>query len=165
MGEHKPVRLTSPTNAWALGAQAISFLIPLLAVVGVYDPAALGEISPVLSDVWQWVLLLFAVIAATATLLLEYTLGNGRRMESVLSIEMVSTAIVSLCYLILFGALVDQYGFLANPLTQLIIGGLGLTALGRVAQILWDRWKYHRARSARPIHIARVEAIANPKES
>ncbi|WP_292729582.1 hypothetical protein [Microbacterium sp. UBA837] len=165
MGEHKAIRLTSPTNAWALGAQAISFLIPLLAVTGVYDPAALGEISPVLSEVWQWVLLVFAAVAATATLLLEYTLGDGRRMESVLSIEMVATAVVALCYLILFGALVDQYGFLSNPLTQLIIGGLGLTAAGRVGQILWERWKYHRAKKSRPVHIARVEAIASPKES
>ncbi|QLD10880.1 hypothetical protein [Microbacterium oleivorans] len=161
MTESKPVRLTSPANAWALGAQLIALLIPVLSVVEIYQPIALEAISIPLADTWQWLLFVGASISLLASLLMRGALGSGNRMRAVLRLEGVATAIVSLCFGLLWAALVREYGFGANPLTQLLVGGLGLVALGRVGQILWDLWRYRRALNAG--QTARVEAIAQPK--
>lgn len=52
MTEPKPVRVTSPTNAWALAAQLIAFLVPVLSVAEIYQPVALEAISVPLADAW-----------------------------------------------------------------------------------------------------------------
>lgn len=163
MIEHKPVRLASPDNAWAVGAMAISFLIPVMSVAEIYQPIALEAWSVTVADIWQWVLFLAAALALTMTFLMKPALGHGRRMQAVQRVEALATAVVALCYLLLWGALVHEYGFGANPLTQLLVGGLGITATGRVVQILWGLVKYRRALAAG--HTTQVEAIAQPKET
>jgi hypothetical protein len=163
MTETKPVRWSSPANAWAIGAQLIAFLIPVLSVLELYQPVALEAVSIPLADAWQWMLFLTAGISLGASLLMQVVLGAGSRMRAVLRLEGVATAIVSLCMGALWGALVHEYGIGANPLTQLLVGGLGLAAAGRVGQILWELRKYRRA--LRAGQVATVEAIAQPKET
>lgn len=161
MTETKVLRWTSSGNAWALGAQSISLLIPVLTVVGVYDPIALAAIGAWVAETWQWVLLVTAAVSISATLVMHLVAGDGTQMQAVARVEGIATAIVAVCYFALWAALVREYGFAANPLTQLLVGGLGLAALARVAQILWDSWRYRRA--LRRGLTARVEAIAQPK--
>lgn len=159
----KPVRLTSPTNAWAIAAQVISLSIPVLSVVEIYQPVALEAISIPIADMWQWSLLVTAVISLAASLVMQFAIGDGARMRAVLHVEAIATGIVSLCFFALWAALVREYGLAANPLTQLLVGGLGLAALGRVGQILWELWKYRRALRAGVT--ASVEAIAQTKDT
>lgn len=163
MDEPKPVRLTSPDNAWAAGAMVISAGIPVLSVVEVYQPVALEAWSTLLADVWQWVLLVAAGIAITTLPLMKSADGHGSRMRAVQRVEAAATGIVALCYLLLWGALVHEYGFGANPLTQLMVGGLGLTAAIRVGQIIWGLVRYRRA--LRDGRTTNVEAIAQSKET
>lgn len=163
MDEPKPVRLTSPDNAWAAGAMVISAGIPVLSVAEVYQPVALEAWSLVLADVWQWVLLAAAVLALTTLPLMKRAEGHGRRMAAVQRVEALSTGIVAVCYLLLWGALVHEYGFGANPLTQLLVGGLGVTATIRVVQIIWGLARYRRA--LRVGRTTNVEAIAQAKET
>lgn len=163
MTESKPVRWSSPANAWATGAQLIAFLIPVLSVLEVYQPVALEAVSVPLADAWQWLLFVTAGISLAASLAMQLVLGSGNRMRAVVRLEGVATAIVSLCFAALWAALVREYGFGANPLTQLLVSGLGLAAAGRVGQILWELRKYRRA--LRAGQTAHVEAIAQPKET
>ncbi|MGA6128843.1 MULTISPECIES: hypothetical protein [unclassified Microbacterium] len=163
MSDTKPVRWSSTTNAWATGAQIISLLIPVLSVVEIYQPVALEAIGIVVADAWQWVLLVAATISLAASLVMQFALGDGSRMRAVVRVEAVATGLVALCFLFLWHALVDEYGFAANPLTQLLVGGLGLAAAGRVGQIVWDLWKYRRA--LRFGRTTSVEAIAQPKDT
>lgn len=158
----KPVRLSSTTNAWATGAQLISVMIPVLSVIEVYQPIALEAVSVLLADLWQWLLFIMATIAITASFGMQFAIGDGARMRAVLRVEAVATGTVAICFGALWAALVREYGFAANPLTQLLVGGLGLAAAARVGQIIWDLRKYRRA--LRTGHIAHVEAIAQPKE-
>ncbi|WP_295821532.1 hypothetical protein [uncultured Microbacterium sp.] len=163
MDEPKPVRLTSPDNAWAAGAMLISTGIPILSVAEVYQPVALEAWSHLLADVWQWVLLVAAVVAFSTLPLMKRAEGHGNRMRAVQRVEAVATAVVSLCYLLLWGALVHEYGFGSNPLTQLMVAGLGITAGVRVVQIVRGLGRYRRAlRAGRTTH---VEAIAQSKET
>lgn len=163
MDEPKPVRLTSPDNAWAAGAMVISTGIPVLSVAEIYQPLALEAWSTVLADAWQWVLLLAAIVALATLPLMKRAEGHGHRMRAVQRIEAVVTGVVSLCYMLLWAALVHEYGFGANPLTQLMVGGLGVTAAVRVAQIVRGLARYRRAlRAGRTTH---VEAIAQSKET
>lgn len=163
MTEPKPVRVTSPTNAWALAAQLIAFLIPVLSVAEIYQPVALEAISVPLADAWQWLLFVMAGLSLSASLLMLRDLGGGNRIRATLRLEGATTAIVAICFGVLWAALVREYGFGANPLTQLLVGGLGLAALARVAQIIYELWKIRRAlRSGQTAH---VEAIAQPKET
>lgn len=160
----KPVRWSSTANAWAIAAQVIAFLIPVLSIAEIYQPTALEAISVVVADVWQWLLLVTAIISLAASLgMTPFAVGNGTRMRGVLRIEAIGTGTIAICLGILWAALVREYGFAANPLTQLLVGGLGLAAAGRVGQIVWDLRKYRRALKAG--HIATVEAIAQPKET
>lgn len=163
MTESKPVRVTSPTNAWALAAQLIALLIPVLSVAEIYQPVALEAISIPLADAWQWLLLGTAALSLAASLLMLRDLGGGERIRATLRLEGVTTAIVSLCFIVLWAALVREYGFGANPLTQLLVGGLGIAALARVAQIIYELGKIRSA--LRSGHTAHVEAIAQPKET
>lgn len=163
MMEPQPVRFTSPTNAWALAAQLIAFLIPVLAVLEIYQPVALEAISVPIADAWQWLLFCTAGIALAASLTMPRVAGSGNRMRAVARLEGVATAVVAFCLAALWGALVREYGIGANPLTQLLVGGLGLAAAGRVAQILWELRKYRRA--LRAGQTAHVEAIVQPKET
>jgi hypothetical protein len=163
MSEPRPVRWVSPANAWAIGAQVIAFLVPVLVVTGVYDPLAMTELNQPLAEVWQWVMLVAAVLASSSTLLMHLALGDGSRMRSVVTVEAISTTVVASSFALLFGALVWKYGFLANPLTQLLVAGLAVTALGRVGQIVWELRKYRRALAAG--RITRVEALAQAKET
>lgn len=161
MDEPRPVRLTSPDNAWAAGAMVISAGIPFLSVAELYQPVALEAWSHVLADVWQWVLLVAALLALSTLVLMKAADGHGNRMQAVQRVEAVATGIVSLCYLLLWAALAKEYGFGANPLTQLLVGGLGVTAAIRVGQIVWGLARYRRA-----LKIGRttnVEAIAQAK--
>lgn len=163
MDEPKAVRLTSPDNAWAAGAMLISLGIPVLSVVELYQPVALEAWGTLLADVWQWVLLVAAGIALSTLPLMKRAEGHGSRMRAVQRVEALATAVVSLAYLLLWAALVHEYGFGANPLTQLLVCGLGITAAVRVAQIVWGLARYRRAlRSGRTTH---VEAIAQSKET
>jgi len=163
MTDRKPLRWSSPGNAWAIGALALSFAIPVLSVTEVYQPVALEAISVILADAWQWVLLVTVMIALASALSMPLALDNGSRMQALVMVEGVATIIVSACYVLLWISLVRQYGFAANPLTQVLVLGLGLTALGRVGQITWQSWRYRRAlRSGYTTH---TEAIAQPKET
>ncbi len=163
MTEPKPVRWSSPTNAWATSAQIISLAIPVLSVAEIYQPIALEAISRPLADVWQWSLLVTAALSLTASIVMQFAIGDGARMRAVVRLEGIATSVVALCLGALWGALVREYGFAANPLTQLLVGGLGLAAMARVVQICWDLRKYRRA--LRTGHVAQVEAIAQPKET
>lgn len=163
MTDRKPVRISSPDNAWAIGAMTISFLIPAASVLEIYQPLALEAWSVVIATTWQWVLLFAAVIALATTPFMRLAEGHGRRMQNVLRVEGLATAVVSICLIALWVALIVQYGFGANPLTQILVGGLGITAAFRVGQIVWGLVKTWRG--IRAGHIARVEAIAQPKET
>lgn len=163
MTERKALRWSSPSNAWAVGAQLISFCIPVLSVVEIYQPVALEAIAVPLADAWQWVLFINAAIALSAVALMHFAIGNGSRMQAVIRVEGIATAVVAACYMLLWVALVREYGFGANPLTQVLVAGLGLTATGRVAQIAWESWRYRRALKSG--HTAHTEAIAQPKET
>lgn len=136
MDEPKPVRITSPDNAWAAGAMTISAGIPILSVAELYQPVALEAWSHVLADVWQWVLLIASLLALSTLPLMKVADGHGNRMRAVQRVEALATGIVAVCYLLLWDALVHEYGFGANPLTQLLVGGLGVTAAIRVGQII-----------------------------
>lgn len=163
MTESKPVRWASPANAWATGAQVISLGIPVMTVLGIYEPIALEKINAPAAAIWQWLLLIAAGISLAASLVMSFALGDGTRMRAVVRVEEVATSVVAACLGLLWLALVQEYGFAANPLTQLLVGGLGLAAAGRVAQIEWDVWKYQRA--LKTGDIAHVEAIAHPRET
>ncbi|WP_439593879.1 hypothetical protein [Microbacterium sp.] len=163
MGERKALRWATPANAWAVGLQLISLSIPVLSVFESYQPIALEEIARPLADAWQWVLLITAAIALAATLTMQLALGDGRRMQTTLRVEGLATFIVAICYLLLWVALMIEYGFGTAPLTQLLVAGLGFTAAGRVAQILWELWQYRRALIVG--HVATTEAIAQHKET
>ena len=135
---HRALRVTSPNNAWALSIQIISVIIPLLAVLDIYEPAAISEWGLAFADVWQVILLASSTVAfISASLLLKSAYEDGNRLRAVLRLECFNTFIMAVCYLVLFSALVAVYGFLANPLTQVLIGGLGLGGVARVLQILW----------------------------
>lgn len=102
-----------------------------------------------------------AGLSLSASLLMLRDLGGGNRIRATLRLEGATTAIVAVCFGVLWAALVREYGFGANPLTQILVGGLGLAALARVAQIIYELWKIRRAlRSGQTAH---VEAIAQPK--
>jgi hypothetical protein len=164
MEASKPVRVTSPANAWATGAQLLAFVVPALSVAEVYQPVALEAVSPILADVWQWILLVVAVIAIASSVGAQViTARGGELITALLRLEAVATLLMALCFGSLWGALVREYGFGSNPLTQAMVGVLALAALGRVAQIVWELWKYHRA--LRAGKTATVEALAQPKES
>lgn len=163
MTESEPVRWSSPANAWATVAQTIALFIPLLSVLEVYQPVALEAISVAVADIWQWLILITAVASIAASIAMRFAIGNGTRMRAVARFEQIATAGLSGCLGLLWWALVHEYGFAANPLTQLLVGGLAIAALARVAQIEWDLWKYRRA--LRGGQIAHVEALAQPKET
>lgn len=163
MDEPKPVRLTSPDNAWAAGAMVISAGIPALSVAELYQPVALEALNPILADVWQWVLFVAALIALSTLVLMKVADGHGNRMRAVQRVEAAATGVVAICFLLLWGALVREYGFGANPLTQLLVGGLGVTATIRVGQIIWGLARYRRA--LRVGRTTNVEAIAQAKET
>ena len=163
MNEAKPVRWSSPANAWATGAQTIALVIPILSVTELYQPIALEAIGRLVADIWQWLLLAAAVASVTASVIMQFALGDGSRMRAVVRIEQIATSVVGACLGLLWVALVQEYGFAANPLTQLLVGGLGLAAVARVAQIEWDLWKYRRALEGG--QVAHVEALAQPKET
>ncbi len=157
----RAVRWSSPTNAWAMSALMISFAIPVVSILEIYQPLALEAISVLVADIWQWLLLIAAGISLAASLIMSTALGDGARMRAVVRVEEVATSVVAACLGLLWAALVAEYGFSANPLTQLLVGGLGLAAVARVAQIEWDVWKYRRALKTGAI--AHVEAAARPK--
>lgn len=163
MSQPKAVRWSSPANAWAVGALLLSLAIPVLAVAEGYQPTALEEISKLLADTWQWVLLFAALIALLATLIMQFAIGDGARMQAVVAVEAIATVIVAGCDFLLWWALVKEYGWGTAPLTQLLVGGLGVTALGRVGQILWETYKYRRA--LRRGAIVHTEALAQPKDT
>ncbi|WP_438354103.1 hypothetical protein [Microbacterium sp. CJ88] len=163
MNDAQPLRWSSPANAWAVGAQLLSITIPIMAVAEGYQPVALEAIAAPLADIWQWVLLVFAVIALVASLTMQLALGDGSRMQAVVRVEAFATAIVSACYFTLLAALVHEYGWGQAPLTQLLIGGLGFIALLRVGQIIWESWRYRRAR--RTGSVVTSEALAKPKDT
>lgn len=141
----------------------ISLGIPVLSVAEVYQPIALEAWSTLIADVWQWVLLVVAGVALSTLPLMKRAEGHGHRMRAVQRVEAFATGGVSACYLLLWGALVHEYGFGANPLTQLLVAGLGITAAVRVVQIVRGLGRYRRAlRSGRTTH---VEAIAQSKET
>lgn len=159
----RPVRWASPTNAWALGCQLTALIIPILVVTEVYQPVALDELDQGLSQLWQWVLLVSTGCAIAATLTMRAATGNRDRMRAVIRLEAVATGIMAACLILLVASLVWKYGFLVNPLTQTIVGALGITALARVVQIMLELRKDRRAQAAgRVIH---TEAIADPKET
>lgn len=161
---NKPVRWTSPANAWATGAQLIAFVIPVLAVFEVYQPAALEAISVLVADIWQWVLFFAAGIAVATSVTTQLITGRGGAlMQALLRLEAAATLLLAVCMGALWGALVHEYGFAANPLTQLLVGGLGLAAAARVMQIIVELWRYRRA--LREGNTATVEALAQSKES
>lgn len=164
MDASKPVRFTSPANAWATGAQLLAFVVPVLSVAEVYQPVALEAVSPILADVWQWLLLVVAVVAIAASVGVQVITARGGALIVAMSrLEAVATLLMALCFGGLWAALVREYGFGANPLTQAMVGVLALAALARVVQIVWELWKYHRA--LRAGKTATVEALAQPKES
>ena len=163
MTERKVLRWSSPANAWALGAQALSLLIAVNSILGIYDPVALREIAVGLAEVWQWTLFLASVAATGASLLMQFALGDGNRMQAVIRVEAWGTVLVAAGHLLLWGSLVGLYGFATHPLTQLMVGVLGVAALGRVAQIIWESQQYRRALAKGDT--AHVEAIAQPKDA
>lgn len=164
MDASKPVRFTSPANAWAIGAQLLAFVVPVLSVTEGYQPVALEAVSPILADVWQWLLLVVAVIAIAASIGVQvYTSRGGALIVAMSRLEAVATLLMAFCFGSLWWALVREYGWGANPLTQAMVGVLALAALARVAQIAWELWKYHRA--LRAGNTVPVEALAQPKES
>lgn len=163
MDEPKPLRLTSPDNAWAAGAMVISAGIPVLSVAELYQPVALEAWSPVLADVWQWVLLVASLLALSTLALMKLAEGHGNRMAAVQRVEAAATVVVSVCYLLLWDALVHEYGFGSNPLTQLLVGGLGVTAAIRAGQIIWGLVRFRKA--LRVGRTTNVEAIAQAKET
>lgn len=164
MDVSKPVRITSPANAWAIGMQMLAFVVPFLSVTEGYQPVALEAVSPILADVWQWLLLVVAIIAIAASVGVQIIgAERGALMVAVMRLEAVATALMGLCLAALWAALVREYGYGANPLTQAVVGLLSLAALGRVAQIVWEITRYNRA--ARAGQKATVEALAQPKES
>lgn len=159
----KPLRVTSPTNAWAIGALVMSFIVPVLAVTENYDPAALTSVHELLAIVWQWALLVTSAVALAATLTMQAAVGDVDRMKSILRVEAIPTAVVAVCYLLLGWSLIREYDWGTAPLTQELVLGLGATAAARVLQILWDLWRMRRA-SARG-QTTNVEALADPRES
>lgn len=164
MDASKPVRFTSPANAWATGAQMLAFVVPVLSVFEVYQPVALEEFSPILADVWQWLLLVVAVVAIAASVGVQVITARGGALIVAMSrLEAVATLLMAFCFASLWAALAHKYGIGANPLTQAMVGVLALAALARVAQIAWELHKYHRA--LRQGQTATVEALAQPKES
>jgi len=163
MGTTKPVRWTSPANAWAVGAQLIAFMIPVLAVAEAYQPIALEAISVPLADMWQWLLFVAAGVALAASVTMQLVTDRAALMQALVRLEGVATLILAVCMLGLWAALAKEYGFGANPLTQLLVFGLGVAAVARVAQIIVELWKYRRA--LRVGETATVEALAQPKES
>lgn len=163
MDDRKPLEWTSPKNAWAVGAQLISLGIPALSVAEAYQPVAIEAISVPLANAWQWVLFLTAAIALAATMLMQLAAGHGRRMQTTLRVEGLATFVVALCYGLLYVALVLEYGWGNAPLTQLLVIGLGVTATGRVGQILWELHGYRKALAAG--HTTRTEAIAQSRET
>lgn len=160
--DEKPVRYTSPTNAWAIGCQILTQSIPLLVVAEIYQPVALDELSPLLSQIWQWLLLVSTGCAIAATLAMNFAIGDRGRMTAVLRLEAVATAILGACMLLLFASLIWKYGWLVNPLTQTIVGGIGFIGMSRVVQILLQLRKDRRAQAVG--RVVQTEAIADPKE-
>lgn len=160
----KPVSVTSPGNAWAIAMQVFAFVVPFLSVTERYQPVALESVSPLLADLWQWVLLVSAVIAFLASLAAQmFGKSKGALLASLVRVEGVVTFVMSVCFAALWVALSREYGYGSNPLTQAAIAMLSLGALGRVGQIVWDLVKYRRA--LRGGQTAVVEALAQPKES
>lgn len=159
---NKPIRWVSPTNAWAIGAQLISLVIPILVVTEVYQPTGLDELNATLSQIWQWVLLAGSSIAVTSTFVVLFAVGDGHKMRAVIRVELAATITVSACYMLLWYSLAVKYGIGSNPLTETLVGGMGLSALARVIQILYELGRYRRAVAAG--RIAHVEALAQSKE-
>lgn len=164
MDASKPVRFTSPANAWATGAQLLAFVVPFLSVTEGYQPVALEAISPILADVWQWLLLVVAVVAIAASVGVQVVTARGGALIVAMSrLEAVATLLMALCFGGLWAALIREYGWGNSPLTQAMVGVIAFSALARVLQIAWELWKYHRA--LRTGQTATVEALAQPKES
>lgn len=164
MDASKPVRFTSPANAWATGAQLLAFVVPFLSVTEGYQPVALEAISPILADVWQWLLLVVAVVAMAASVGVQVVTARGGALIVAMSrLEAVATLLMALCFGGLWAALIREYGWGNSPLTQAMAGVIAFSALARVLQIAWELWKYHRA--LRTGQTATVEALAQPKES
>jgi hypothetical protein len=161
--ERKALRVTSPTNAWALGGLGMSFVGPVLAVTENYQPVAIESINAPLAELWQWALLVTAAIALIVTLLMRAAEGDGTSMRNILRVEGTATAVVAACYLLLGFALIREYAWGTAPITQLFTIGLGITATGRVLQIVWELRKYRKARRAG--ETATTEALAQPKET
>lgn len=160
----KPVSVTSPGNAWAIAMQALAFIVPFLSVTERYQPVALEAVSVPIADIWQWVLLVSAVIAVVASLAAQvFGKSKGALLAALVRVEGIATLVMSVCFAALWAALVREYGYGSNPLMQAMIGILSLAALARVGQIVWDLVKYRRA--LRGGQTAVVEALAQPKES
>lgn len=160
----KPVSVTSPGNAWAIAMQVFAFVVPFLSVTERYQPAALEAISVPLADLWQWVLLVSAVIAFLSSLSAQvFGKSKGALLASLVRVEGIATLVMAACFAALWAALSHEYGYGSNPLTQAAIGMLSIGALIRVGQIVWDLAKYRRA--LRGGQTAVVEALAQPKES
>lgn len=164
MEASKPVRFTSPANAWAIGSQVLAFVVPVLSVTEGYQPVALEHVSPILADVWQWLLLIVAMIATAASIGVQvYSARGGAFIVALLRVEAAATMLIAVCFAMLWGALIREHGYGSNPLTQAMVGVLALAAFGRVVQIAWQLWKYKRA--LRAGNTATVEALAQPEES